>query len=739
MCTIRFLVKYVGSICFLLILAYAWAFSARANDPPADKVSTGVELVGRSADDPALGAWFAYDAKTKGEVARSYRWGSLALPPGEYLIRLQPKLTDFKVDWTQVQVSEGKVVRVEIKSGIELVRGTKPDPKLISWHVYDAKTNKELARGSGWGFMPLPAGDYNVTLHTDLNVVDVSWGKTQVADSKVSKLEIKSGIELAGEPKPNSLEAPWRVYEVKSKQEVARGRKMGFFPISPGDYDIRSAPDRFHWEPSLGQVQVVEGKVAVVSQTVEDAIAKWTPEPKALETLARHLAKIAKSEPDGIEFGGRLFATGEEVEIVNLPAQAQFTTELHLFSVQPSQFITTNREVGKVVKLGKFTAGTELVFGILVRSTKHTFKIGPGARNPDWLVHAAVVPLKAGGVVVGFEDIYAGGDKDYDDHVFMFRGVASTPKARPKAEEKPLIVDRPKPKEITPATLAVRFQGKELPSVLVPAMELVLDCSGSMKDPVEGQAKYLMARRIMQEVLDELPDDFHLGLRVFGHMGFWGLGKDKKPGYPADDDPRWNTDSELVIAIGALHEKNRRKLIKNWVNFVQPAGATPLVYSLLQAKKDLSTSWPGPKMVIVVTDGMETCGGKLEDVAAAYRNGDMELVVNIVGFGVPAAEEKQLKEIARQAESKYYDARSARQLAEALKESVQTAYVVLDEQGKSEVTRGQVNGNPLSLKPGRYLVRLMGIKSAPVAVEVREAQTVELALDNEGHLQRPEK
>ena len=117
----------------------------------------------------------------------------------------------------------------------------------------------------------------------------------------------------------------------------------------------------------------------------------------------------------------------------------------------------------------------------------------------------------------------------------------------------------------------------------------------------------------------------------------------------------------------------------------------------------------------------------------------MELVVNIVGFGVPAAEEKQLKEIARQAGSKYYDARSARQLAEALKESVQTAYVVLDEKGKSEVIRGQVNGNPLSLKPGRYLVRLMGIKSAPVTVEVREAQTVELALDNEGHLQRPEK
>jgi D-amino-acid dehydrogenase/Ca-activated chloride channel family protein len=245
----------------------------------------------------------------------------------------------------------------------------------------------------------------------------------------------------------------------------------------------------------------------------------------------------------------------------------------------------------------------------------------------------------------------------------------------------------------------------------------------------------------MHQALDELPDDFQVGLRVFGHMGFWGLGKDRKPGQPADDDPRWNTDSELKIAIGPLGQlgpskkKTRRQLIKDWINYVKPAGATPLVYSLLQAKKDLSAGWPGPKMVVVVTDGMETCGGKLEDVAAAYKKGDLELVVNIVGFGVPEAEEKQLKEIAKQAGSKYYDARSAQQLADALKKSVQTAYVVSDEKSKAEVSRGQVNGPALEIRPGRYLVRLMGIKAAPVAVEIQQGKRLELTLDQKGRLQ----
>jgi ElaB/YqjD/DUF883 family membrane-anchored ribosome-binding protein len=71
-----------------------------------------------------------------------------------------------------------------------------------------------------------------------------------------------------------------------------------------------------------------------------------------------------------------------------------------------------------------------------------------------------------------------------------------------------------------------------------------------------------------------------------------------------------------------------------------------------------------------------------------------------------AGSETLLKEIAKQAGSKYYDARSAQQLAAALKESVRTAFLVLDGKSKEEVARGQVNGDPLTLKSGQYLVRI---------------------------------
>jgi hypothetical protein len=191
-----------------------------------------------------------------------------------------------------------------------------------------------------------------------------------------------------------------------------------------------------------------------------------------------------------------------------------------------------------------------------------------------------------------------------------------------------------------------------------------------------------------------------------------------------------------------LDQKNRRQLIKDWVNYLKPAGATPLVYSLLQAHKDLSAGWAGPKMVVVVSDGMETCGGKLEDVAKAYkkvapgdslgRGGDVELAVHIVGFGVPADEEKQLREICKQAGGKYYDAPTADQLAGALREAVKTIYQVLDDKGKNEVARGQVSGPALSLPPGQYQVQFLGAKTKPLAIELQDGQRLNLILDKNG-------
>jgi hypothetical protein len=130
-------------------------------------------------------------------------------------------------------------------------------------------------------------------------------------------------------------------------------------------------------------------------------------------------ASLAQAAPQAAEcqsgIGQRLFATGGEVEVEILPADAGFTSELHLVSPGPARLIGTNKEPGTIARLGSFPAGVELKFAILVRETQKTFEMGSGAGNPDGLPHAEVVCFGGGRANVGFEDQAGGGDGDYND------------------------------------------------------------------------------------------------------------------------------------------------------------------------------------------------------------------------------------------------------------------------------------------------------------------------------------
>lgn len=70
---------------------------------------------------------------------------------------------------------------------------------------------------------------------------------------------------------------------------------------------------------------------------------------------------------------------------------------------------------GTTIDIGSFIDGTELVFAIYVRNTGYWYYSGPGSRNPDGIVHAAVTDNGGGNFHVGFEDLFGGGDRDYDD------------------------------------------------------------------------------------------------------------------------------------------------------------------------------------------------------------------------------------------------------------------------------------------------------------------------------------
>lgn len=74
----------------------------------------------------------------------------------------------------------------------------------------------------------------------------------------------------------------------------------------------------------------------------------------------------------------------------------------------------------------------EMVFGLLVDENldgtiDRTYYMGAAARNPDSIIHADVQPGIPQEAIVGFEDIFGGGDLDYNDHVFGFFPVSIVP------------------------------------------------------------------------------------------------------------------------------------------------------------------------------------------------------------------------------------------------------------------------------------------------------------------------
>ncbi|MBX3636147.1 MAG: PEP-CTERM sorting domain-containing protein [Rubrivivax sp.] len=135
--------------------------------------------------------------------------------------------------------------------------------------------------------------------------------------------------------------------------------------------------------------------------------------------------------------GAQLFWEGGDVVIEVQGSTAGYLSELRLYHGAGSTFIAYNapngNPVGTTVTLDAafldidHDIGDELVFGIYVTNTGDTFKLGPGSRNPDGLIHGAIdSAARPGWLRVGFEDLLGGGDLDYDDNVFDFRGGVRT-------------------------------------------------------------------------------------------------------------------------------------------------------------------------------------------------------------------------------------------------------------------------------------------------------------------------
>ena len=250
-----------------------------------------------------------------------------------------------------------------------------------------------------------------------------------------------------------------------------------------------------------------------------------------------------------------------------------------------------------------------------------------------------------------------------------------------------------RPIRIEPAgRLSVRFEGQRTMSdSTAGAVELILDASGSMLQRLDGQRRIDIARSVLDDLVrTQLPEGTAFALRVFGHK--------------AADQCR----TDLEIPLGALdrHAAASRIAEVSAMNLAK----TPIADSLAKVPADLAAA-KGPKTVILITDGEETCEGDPAEVIKQLRAKGLDVQVSIVGFAIDDADLRNTFQAwAELGGGSYFDADSADELQRSLRTVISGPFKVLDHGGRI-VARGIIGGAEIILPAGSYRVETM---SSPV-------------------------
>ncbi len=235
----------------------------------------------------------------------------------------------------------------------------------------------------------------------------------------------------------------------------------------------------------------------------------------------------------------------------------------------------------------------------------------------------------------------------------------------------------------TPTPAPVEATGDQVtaPTATGPVnLEIILDVSGSMGQIVDtGETRLDAAKRILSEVAAAIPDEpgVNVGLRVYGH-----LGDNSETGRPVSCE-----SSDLLIPVSGV---DRAGLATAMAALV-PTGWTPIGLSLDRSAADFPAEGPATNAVVLVTDGLETCGGDPAASAGKLATGDKKVVTHVIGFAVAPEEQQILQGITAASGGMLLGAGNATELTGALFRILDTLDVVKG--------AGFIGGSALSMLP----------------------------------------
>ena len=171
----------------------------------------------------------------------------------------------------------------------------------------------------------------------------------------------------------------------------------------------------------------------------------------------------------------------------------------------------------------------------------------------------------------------------------------------------------------------------------------VLDASRSMSGKWQGESKYTIARNILSDILDSIKQvpNVEVALRVYGHT----------KNFPPQDC----NDTRLEVPFS----KDNVDQIKYRLKQLGPKGTSPIANSLLKTKDDFTDCENCRNIVVLITDGIEECGGDICEVSAALQKNGIILKPFIIGIGKDTHE-------AYDSAGQYFNASNKKQFTKAL-------------------------------------------------------------------------
>ena len=174
---------------------------------------------------------------------------------------------------------------------------------------------------------------------------------------------------------------------------------------------------------------------------------------------------------------------------------------------------------------------------------------------------------------------------------------------------------------------------------------LILDGSGSMwAELPEGRSRIEVARDVLDDFLSARDPGQPLGVIAYGH---------NRRGDCSDIE----TIAPVSVQDGQALGQRLRSLM--------PRGKTPLADALRRAASEIPPTAEQADIVLV-TDGLETCGGDPCAVAGELASRGIPIRAHVVGFGLTEGEVRQIACVAEQTGGQILATQSGEELSEAL-------------------------------------------------------------------------